>query len=103
MRPRKLLSSKALTTLEVKVTAGIPLALAMRQMDINMSRPAVAKLLSWLKQGDNDHHNPESTLALRLNLFPEWLDADSLTPQEQPSNWVYQGNFPTGGCWLCLR
>jgi hypothetical protein len=99
MRARKLLSSKALVTLEVKVAAGIPLAAAMRQMELNMSRPAVAKLLSWLS--DADYELDEDTgLALRLNLFPEWLDPDSIQPQEQPDNWQFEGHFPTRGQWV---
>jgi hypothetical protein len=98
MRPRKLLSSKALSTLEVKVLAGIPLAVAMRQMDLEMSRPAVAKLLKWLYEADSklddDYH-----LMLRLNLFPEWLDQDSMLAQEQPDTYTFEGHFPTRGEW----
>ena len=100
MRPRKLLSSKALSTLECKASAGIPLAAAMRQMELGMSRPAVAKLLEWVRKADNvqddDYH-----LMLRLNLFPEWLDNDSMLPQEQPEHWVFDGHFPTKGQWQC--
>lgn len=102
MRPRKLLSSKALSTLEVKVSAGIPLAVAMRQMELTMSRPAVAKLLKWLAEADcqldDDYH-----LMLRLALFPEWLDNDSMEPQEQPETWVFEGHFPTKGQWQCRQ
>tara|TARA_R110000851_G_C13101976_1_gene568692 strand:- start:15505 stop:15810 length:306 start_codon:yes stop_codon:yes gene_type:complete len=99
MRPRKLLASRALVTLEVKVAAGIPLAAAMRQMNINMSRPAVAKLLSWLARADS----PEDSLFhlnMRLNLFPEWLDDTSTEPQEQPDTWIFEGHFPTRGQWV---
>lgn len=97
MRPRKLLAPKALTTLEVKVQAGIPLAAAMRQMQIDMSRPAVAKLLAWLKRADED--TKVDNLVISLNLFPEWLDTDSMLPQEQPDTWVFDGHFPTKGLW----
>jgi len=96
MRPRKLLSSKALVTLEVKVAAGIPLAAAMRQMELDMSRPAVAKLLEWLKKADMVEADP----MLSLNLFPEWLDPDSMAPQEQPEEWLFEGHFPTRGQWV---
>lgn len=99
MRPRKLLSSKALSTLEVKVAAGIPLALAMRQMSLDMSRPAVAKLLKWLTEADNYQLDDEHSLNIRLNLFPEWLDPDSMEPQQQPVNWTFDGYFPTQGTW----
>jgi len=101
VRPRKLLSSKALVTLEVKVKAGIPLAAAMRQMKIDMSRPAVAKLLVWLQRADGD--SGIDSLMLTLNLFPEWLDADSMLPQEQPDTWVFEGHFPTKGAWTCKQ
>tara|TARA_R110002153_G_scaffold274311_1_gene448383 strand:+ start:3889 stop:4194 length:306 start_codon:yes stop_codon:yes gene_type:complete len=99
MRPRKLLASRALVTLEVKVAAGIPLAAAMRQMNINMSRPAVAKLLAWLAKAD-DPMDDLYHLNLRLNLFPEWLDATSTEPQEQPDTWIFEGHFPTRGQWV---
>ena len=75
MRPRKLLASRALVTLEVKVAAGIPLA-----ADDPM---------------DDLYH-----LNLRLNLFPEWLDATSTEPQEQPDTWIFEGHFPTRGQWV---
>tara|TARA_R110001632_G_scaffold232910_2_gene375141 strand:- start:196 stop:501 length:306 start_codon:yes stop_codon:yes gene_type:complete len=99
MRPRKLLASRALVTLEVKVAAGIPLAAAMRQMNISMSRPAVAKLLAWLARAD-DPTDDLYHLNMRLNLFPEWLDATSAEPQEQPDTWIFEGHFPTRGQWV---
>ena len=103
MRPRKLLSSKALSTLEVKVLAGIPLAAAMRQMELDMSRPAVAKLLQWLTKADHLADDDDYSLVIRLNLFPEWLDNDSMVPQEQPDTWVFEGHFPTKGDWVCRQ
>ena len=100
MKKRKLLSSRALSTLEAKVMSGIPLAVAMRQLEIDMSRPAVAKLLKYLTQADDPHLNEECKLVISLSLFPEWIDTDSLLPQEQPEDYKYIGHFPTKGEWV---
>jgi len=100
MRKRKLLSCTALTKLEAKETAGIPLAVAMRQMSIDMSRPAVVKLLAHMKNSDNYRLGEEHKLVVSLSLFPEWLDKQSDYAQEQPDNWKYVGYFPSKGEWV---
>lgn len=100
MRKRKLLSCATLTKLEAKTIAGIPLAVAMRQLSIDMSRPAVVKLLKHLQASDNYTLGEEYKLVLSLSLFPEWLDAKSDQAQEQPDDWSYVGYFPTRGEWM---
>jgi hypothetical protein len=102
MRRRKLLSFKALTALESKTKIGIPLAAAMRQLDIDMSRPAVVKLLKEFLA--LDYHAEEVRYAILASLCPVWLDQDALTAQEQPDEWTYVGYFPTQGEWrLCKQ
>jgi len=100
MRKRKLLSCTALTKLEAKEMAGIPLAAAMRQMSIDMSRPAVVKLLAHMKKSDDYQLDEEYKLIITLSLFPEWLDKQIEHAQEQPDNWKYVGYFPSKGEWV---
>lgn len=92
MRKRKLLSHKALTALETRTDLGVPLAEAMRQLKIEMSRPAVAKLIKLLK--DSQYY--EDDVIITLSLFPDWLDKDCMTVQEEPEGWNYKGYFPHG-------
>jgi len=94
MRKRKLLSHKALTALEARTDLGVPLAEAMRQLRIDMSRPAVAKLIKWLK--DSEYYAMECDMTITMSLFPNWLDKDCMVVQEEPDNWSYTGRFPHG-------
>lgn len=82
MRQRKLLLRSTLTKLKADVDRGVPLARAMRNQELGMSRPAVAKLLGYFK-----------TDAVHDSLFPAWLNQDE---QEQPGHYTYTGYFPVG-------
>lgn len=86
MRKRKLLTQKTLTAIYKDVDRGVPLARAMRNNNVRMSRPAVHKLVQAFKAARH-------TDTVHNSLFPEWLTVDE---QEQPSGYAYDGYFPYG-------
>ena len=87
MPKRKLLTPSALQQLEYLDNLGVPLATAMRRLNITISRPTAKQLLASYKQKTWDQ-----------SLFPPWLDPDGTNVQEQPDNYKYTGYFPFG-CW----
>ena len=85
MKPRKLLTQAALAKLEVLTMMGVPLARCITDLQLDMSRPAVKKLLDIHLLADH-----------QTSLNPEWLDPTGPLVQEQPSNYSYEGYFPLG-------
>ena len=95
MRKRKLITQSTMQAIAEDISIGVPLARAMRNADIAMSRPAVAKLVkhySTLMSADPK----DSIHTLYGSLFPDWLVTDE---QEQPNNMYYEGYFPLGA-WV---
>ena len=93
MRKRKLITEATMRKLHDETELGVPLARAMKNLGIDMSRPAVAKLL--------DHYRACLTIPgladhAMDSLFPDWLTIDC---QEQPDNAEYDGYFPHGA-WV---
>lgn len=88
MRKRKLLTRSALANLDQHTKLGVPLATAMRKFNIDMSRPAVDKLLKYYQMGD-----------FTDSLFPSWVDPFGSAVQEQPDNWSYEGKIFPHGWW----
>lgn len=86
---RKLLSPKTLSRISLAVGYGVPMARAIRDLDLDMSRTAVANLLRmYKKHGDR--------LEVNESLFPPWLDKENDNEQINPDGWVYVGRFPWG-------
>ncbi len=92
MKPRKLLTPKALIELQQKTEMGVPLALALRQANLDITRPTAFNLLRMLHIANN----PISPPSVTDSLFPAWLDKDGPAVQEQPQSWIYEGYFPLG-------
>lgn len=93
MRKRKLITQDTLEAIIQDLERGVPLARAMRNNSITMSRPAVNKLVeSYIAAELNE---PAQKLIFS-SLFPSWLKEDQ---QEQPDNAKYKGFFPYGA-WL---
>lgn len=86
---RKLLTQKALIKLSSQVALGVPVARALTNLSITMSRPAAVKLLEAYNN-ITDHPN------IQASLFPEWMDSSGPDIQEQPDNFSYNGYFPLG-------
>ena len=93
MRKRKLLSSKLLFSVESRVAQGVPLALIIRKMELDISRPALAKLL---KHSKREQEVMDDSELIEASLYPQWLDSNSLEVQTQPEDWCYKGYFPLG-------
>ena len=89
MRKRKLITQPTMQAITAELSVGVPLARAMRNSNITMSRPAVAKLVK--------HYTARPTVeTVRDSLFPDWLVTDE---QEQPDKMYYTGYFPQGA-WV---
>ncbi len=91
---RKLLPEEHLKEIKNKVDIGVPLTKAYGDLDI--CRPAVAKLLKYYAwYAVVTFFNSKSKAIIYASLFPSWLDDDK-TIQVQPDGWSYKGAFPLG-------
>ena len=86
MRKRKLITHDTMHAILKDTDRGVPLARAMKNNGVQMSRPAVAKLVGYYNKRSLDVQVFES-------LFPDWLVTDG---QEQPDGMEYEGTFPLG-------
>ena len=84
MRKRKLVTQDTIKLIMVDLERGVPLARAIRNTGLEMSRPAVAKLITYHKTEDP---------GILASLYPDWLQQDG---QEQPDGCTYEGYFPLG-------
>lgn len=94
-RLRKLITRDTLYALSQDLDRGVPLARAIANQKLEMSRPAVAKLVGVYNSCFNSatYIMPSQRQAIRLSLNPIWLTKDG---QEQPADWKYEGYFPLG-------
>jgi len=93
MRKRKLITQPTLFSMLQETDKGVPVARTIRNHDIDMSRPAVDKLLrnfDTALTSSTDEHVSERLIS---SLFPDWLTKDC---QEQPDDVDYSGYFPLG-------
>lgn len=98
MRKRKLIPIVTIKALIDDIEIGVPLARAMRNHGIDMSRPAVAKLVNSYVAADKTEDTHLHTTIMN-SLFPIWLVT---VGQEQPDNVAYEGFFPLG-CWVYVQ
>lgn len=100
MKKRKLLTPTALSTLTEKVELGVPLSKAIRQMDLDLTRPTALKLVEiYLDYLELDVFHPTAQ-RIDVSLFAPWMPIEGPAVQEQPDNWYYEGYFPLGE-WIC--
>ena len=92
-KPRKLIRLDKLSTLAHRAQMGVPLARAIRDMRLDISRPLAAKQVQLFNM---DCATKEASSLLKHSLDAPWLDYDGPTVQEQPDNWYYEGYFPFG-------
>jgi hypothetical protein len=90
---RKLLSPNILNWIAVKLELGVPLAKLCRQLELTMTRRAVATLVEQYNLSLSDD---KYSRAVHNSLFPAWLDVNNTNAQENPVGWVYVGRFPFG-------
>ncbi len=91
---RKLLSPAILANVALRHDLDVPLAAVVRQLELDISRAALATLLHWYKEQDKCEGDKAATI--QSSLFPDWLDADCKNVQENPTGWAYTGRFPLG-------
>lgn len=99
-KSRKLLTPSVLEELARLTELGVPVASAMRQLDLEdkITRPTIVMLLkSYVERYDTGSKNFKLTLN---SLFPTWLSQSGEVVQEQPESWEYIGRFPQGH-WEC--
>lgn len=92
-KPRKLIRLDKLLSLHRKVSIGVPLARALRDLELDISRPLAAK---QLKLFETECESNEANRLITDSMDPPWLDAKGPAVQEQPSDWDYEGYFPFG-------
>lgn len=80
---RKLICKVTLERIAKLTSLGVPLLRIIRDEDLNVSAPHVAKLVDYLKTGEYE-----------ASLFPPWLKGKVIA--EQPEDWKYDGRFPWG-------
>lgn len=90
---RKLLARRVLDWIDNRLRIGVPLSRAIRDADLDLTRPTVNKLVQYYAQVKE---HPEKFEMIEASLFPDWLDDNSVDVQENPENWVYLGCFPWG-------
>ena len=93
MRRRKLIHPVLLAELNTLTEQGVPLMLAMRKHNVDMSRPTVKNLLNYYKIDDK---------VVKASLFPKWIFElpKHRAVGSQPDNYYYEGDFPLG-VWCC--
>lgn len=82
---------------------GAALSRIIRDLDLDMSRTALSKLVDYemLRKYDYGHLAKDTRdqamgNAIEQSLFPDWLDESKEQVQENPDNWYYVGHFPYG-------
>jgi len=91
MKPkRKLLTKQGFLLLRAELDRGVPIARALKNLNINCSAPT-GKQLYILGKIESE------------NLAPPWLDQNGPLLQECPANWRFKGFFPLVGEWLCSK
>ena len=93
---RKLLSQQVLQEVDKRYAYGVPLASIVRQLDLDLSRRALATLIMWYRLPYVADLSSETNRAINSSLFPEWVDCNHKNVQENPEGWVYIGRFPFG-------
>jgi hypothetical protein len=84
---RKLIPRETLQIIEEKLRMGVPLAKTIRDLDLDISRTVVTKLVRYNEVAELDE-------TVKNSLFPDWLDGKVV--KENPDGWVYTGFFPWG-------
>ena len=74
---------------------GVPVTKIINNLQLSISRSALVSLLDcyifYIRTKDP---------ILKANLFPEWLDKNSLSIQRQPHDVSYKGRFPWGQWYI---
>jgi len=73
---------------------GVPTARVVEYLDLDISKPALTKLIKLYNEVDNCV-DAEQSKQIHMSLFPTWLDPWQKV-QEQPADWDYVGFFPFG-------
>lgn len=93
-KPRKLIRLDQLLSLNERVEMGVPLARAIRDLNLDVSRPLAAKHVKWYNS--REFAKGFAAELLVASLDAPWLNPEGDTVQEQPPGWDYEGYFPFG-------
>lgn len=97
MKRRKLLSPAAYVLIQSKLSIGVPLTRIIKDLDLQISRPALSRLLMISEDSFTSH--VDDSIAMQNSLLPKWVDTAGPYVQEQPDEWKYEGLFPLGA-WI---
>lgn len=95
---RKLIRFDKFLELHRTTAIGVPLARALRDMQLDISRPLAAKMLKVYEGVENDTMELSAAAKVVHTLSPSWMNVHKDAPhvQEQPDGWDYEGYFPFG-------
>ena len=89
---RKLLPEADILMIKYRVELGVPLNVACRLLQPDISNVVVIRLINWYAKLEECLDEEDFMLhdAMHRSLFPSWL------PDEQPNEACYNGEFPYG-------
>ena len=93
MRKRRLIPEAVMHSMRGELLLGVPLARAMTNNNVTMSRPAVAKLMGIFTELMPMDSESDIVSIMHASMFPPWLEESG---QEQPDDVKYEGFFPYG-------
>jgi hypothetical protein len=95
---RKLIRYDKFLELYETTAIGVPLARALRDMQLDISRPLAAKMLKVYEGVENETMESSAAVKVVDTLRPTWMNVHkgASNVQEQPDGWDYEGYFPFG-------
>lgn len=90
---RKLINERVLRDCLYLSDLGVPVSKISRDNNLDISLPALIKLIYYYKTAEESVINARY---IKASLFPPWLDNDNDDAQSQPDAFKYLGAFPFG-------
>lgn len=92
-RPIKLVKRKVLEEIYKKFKMGVPLSLLIREHSLDLSRPSLAKLISYLTE--RDEADAPTKDIIEDSLYPAWAEKNKRIVVIAKGN-KYIGQMPNG-------
>ncbi|MDX1810316.1 MAG: hypothetical protein R3240_00090 [Gammaproteobacteria bacterium] len=94
-RLRKLLAKPLLVELHLRASYGVPVAKLLSDHKLDISRPALAKLIKMYESTLNQSMPDSTRKRVLASIFPEWTEKETGLVV-QPEEYSYAGLFPFG-------
>lgn len=93
-RPCILIKKELLIRLHEANKAGVPYSKLVRNYDLTVSQPTLAKLIHYITIAGNSPK--EVADIIHASLYPAWSEQSETNCTVQPSTWYYRGKMPLG-------